>query len=148
MLCLYWVKRYYRKTLKWLFLEILLSGGQTIDLRSNMRTCWRKSVKRAIKWAYPGPCSSSGPPVMCRFVEKCLKRQKLTFRDLWWPDLWPDLKNDKSFRHYFWHFFDCRLLRVTTWPRSRVRGGLGVKTPPPPARHWKHRPPARRALRA
>ena len=34
------------------FLEFLLSGGQTVDLRSNLRTHYRKSVKRAIEYAF------------------------------------------------------------------------------------------------
>ena len=47
----------------------------------------RKSVKRVIECAFPRRCSSSGFRVMCQFVEKCWKRQNLTFGDLWWPDL-------------------------------------------------------------
>ena len=48
MSCFYLAKCYYRKTffakkrLNWFF---LLSGGQTVDLSWNLRTCWRKSVK-------------------------------------------------------------------------------------------------------
>ena len=80
---------------KLLFLGFLLYRGQTIDLRSNLRAQRRKSVKRAIECAILGRCSSSGSRVMCRFVEKCWKRQTLTFGDLWWPDLWPNLKNDR-----------------------------------------------------
>ena len=78
----------FSKTL--LFLEFLLSGGRTVDLRSKLRICWRKNVKRAIKCAFEGRCSSSGSRVMCRFVEKFWKRQNLTVGDLWWPDLWPN----------------------------------------------------------
>ena len=81
---------------KLLFSECLPSGGQTVDLRSNLRAQQRKSVKRTIKCAFAGRCSSSGSRVMCRFVEKCWKRQNLTLLDLWWPDLWPDLKNDRT----------------------------------------------------
>ena len=81
---------------KRLFLEFLLSGAQTIDLRSNMMPCSRKSFKRAIECAFARRCSSSGARVICRFVEKCWKRQNLTFGDLWWPDFSPDLKIDWS----------------------------------------------------
>ena len=87
-------KNLYSKQLP--FLEFLLSGGQTVDLRSNLRTYWRSTVTRAIKCAFAGRCSSSGSRVMCQFVEKCWKRQNLTLLDLWWPDLWPDLKNDRT----------------------------------------------------
>ena len=50
------------------FFCLLLSGGQTVDLSSNLRTCQRKSVKRAIECAILQCCSSSGSRVMCRFV--------------------------------------------------------------------------------
>ena len=34
---------------------------------------------------------------MRQFVKKkMLKRPNLTFDDLWWPDIWPDLKIDRS----------------------------------------------------
>ena len=33
---------------------------------------------------------------MRQFVEKCWNMRNLTFDDLWWPDPWPDLKNDRS----------------------------------------------------
>ena len=71
---LYWVKSYYRKTIfakKRLFLEFLLSGGQTVYLRWILKICLRKNVKRAIECAFPRSCSSSGSRVMCRFVEEC-----------------------------------------------------------------------------
>ena len=50
--------------------KFLLSGGQTVDLRSNLSTSWRKRVKRAIECVFRGRCSSSSSRVMCRFVEK------------------------------------------------------------------------------
>ena len=53
------------------FLEFLHCGGQTVDLRSNLRTFQRKSVKRADECAFSGRCSSSGSRVMGRFVEQC-----------------------------------------------------------------------------
>ena len=46
--------------------------------------------------ALPGRSSSSDSRVMCWFVENCWKRQNLIFGDLWSPDLWPDLKNDRT----------------------------------------------------
>ena len=94
-LCLYWVKSNYRKTFiakKRLFLEFLLPGGQTDDLRWNRRTRQRTRVKRAIEYAFVQHCSSSSSRVMRQFVEKCWNRPNLNFGDLRWPDLWPDLK--------------------------------------------------------
>ena len=90
---------------KLLFLEFLLSGGQTVDLRLNLRTWLRKNVIRAIECAFLRRCSSAGSRVMCRFVEKCWNRQNLTFGDLWWHDLWPDLKNEKAVPSWFVTFF-------------------------------------------
>ena len=56
---------------KMLFLEFLLPGGQTVDLRSNLRTNQRKNVKRAIECAFAQHCSSFSSRVMRQFVEKC-----------------------------------------------------------------------------
>ena len=39
---------------KQLYLEFLFSRGQNVDLRSNLRARWRKSVKRAIEYAFWG----------------------------------------------------------------------------------------------
>ena len=68
LLCFYWVKNYYRKLffVKWLF---LLSGGQAVDLRSNLTSLQQKGVKKPIGCAFSRRCSSSGSWVMCRLVE-------------------------------------------------------------------------------
>ena len=104
MSCLCWVISYYSKTVfsaKNGYFEFLLSGGQIGDPRANLRTYWRKSVKRAIEWVFPGRCSSSGCRVMCRFEEKCWKCKI-------WPlvnDLWPDQKMTKVFPSLFFTLF-------------------------------------------
>ena len=59
--------------------------------------CCKKNVKRAIECTIPRCSSFSGSQVMRQIVEKCWNRQNSTFDDLWWPDLWPDLKMDKTF---------------------------------------------------
>ena len=92
MSCLYWVKSCCWKIAK----TVLLSGGQAVDLRSKLRTLQRKSVKRAIECVFLRRSSSSGSRVMCRFIENCWKRRNLAFGDLWWPDLWRDLKIYRS----------------------------------------------------
>ena len=46
---------------------------------------------------------------MCRFVEKCWKRQNLTFGDLWWSGLWPDLKMTEAVPSWFLTFFRMSL---------------------------------------
>ena len=92
-------------------------------------------------------CSFSGSRVMWRFVEKCWNRQSWTFGDLWWLNLWPDLKNDKKqFLHAFRRSFECRLPHFATWPRSRVTRGV-FKHTPPPARRVRRRAAAQRGLR-
>ena len=106
---------------KRLFLEFLLSGGQTVDLRSNMRAQRRRCVKRAIECAFSGRFSSAGSRVMCRFVEKCWKRSNLTFGEVWWPDLWPDQKIDRSlsviiiYAHSIVAYRGLKLVKLTIW---------------------------------
>ena len=108
---------------------------------------WNAS-KRALKELsnafFPRRCNSSSFRVMCQFVEKCWNRQNLTFGYLWWPDLWPDQKKwPQQSLHDFLRSFECRLLRVATWPRSRVRGGGGQTPSPGPARLAPNSCPAR-----
>ena len=59
-------------SLKRLFLEFLLSGGQTADLRSNLMAPFRKRVKGAIECVFGGAVAL-GSPAMCRFVENVEK---------------------------------------------------------------------------
>ena len=132
---LYSVKSYYRKTMftkKRLFLEFLLSGGQTVDLRWNLRTCQRKNCKRAIECSNAlQRCSFSGSRVMCRFVEKCWNRQNLTFGDLWWPDL----KNDRSSLFMICYALSNAVYRVSLQgPWAELDGRGDVQTPPPARR--------------
>ena len=97
MSCLSWCKSYHRETfLRKMAIFSLLSGGNTIDLRSNLWTLFGNSVKRAIECVFLGRWSSFVFRVMRRFVEKCRKMQNLILDDLWWPGPWPDLKNDGS----------------------------------------------------
>ena len=98
------VKSYCRKTFfakKRLFLEFLLSRGQTVDFRYNLRTCLRKNGKRAIECAFPQRCSSSGSRVVCLLVV-VLKSTKF---DLYWPLVtWP-LTWPKKWLNQFLHDF-------------------------------------------
>ena len=71
-------KNLFRKN-GYLWLEILLFGGQILDLTSNLRICSRKSVKRAIECAFPGHCSSLGS----RVVPIGRKMLKTTKFDRW-----------------------------------------------------------------
>ena len=66
----------------------------------------------------------------------------------WWPLVtWPltwSKKWPNQFRHDFWRSFECRLPRVATWPRSRVkRGVFKHPTPRGPARSAPSSGPAR-----
>ena len=66
---------------------------------------------------------------MCRFVEKCWKRQNLTFGDLWLPDFWPDLKFDRSLSVIIFDALSIAAYRVSLrGPLAELEGGM--KTPP------------------
>ena len=79
------------------------------------------------------------------YVEKYWNRYNLTFDDHWLTDLWPDLRCDQVVSSWFSSFFfECRLPRVATWPRSWVRGGV-IQTPLT-RRGWR-RAPARHGLK-
>ena len=67
MACLSWVKNYNWKTcfVKRLFWEFLLSVSPTAGLRSNLKTSWRKNVKRAIKSVFRGAVA-----LMVSYTEK------------------------------------------------------------------------------
>ena len=135
MLCLYWVKSYCRKTLlakKRLFLEFLLSGSQTVDLRSNLRAHWQRNAKRAIECAFAGRCNSSGSRIMSRFVEKCWKQLNLTYGDLWWPDLWTDLINDRtSFVMIFGALSNTAYRMSLRGSGAYLEGGVQTSNNPP-----------------
>ena len=49
-----------------------------------------------------------------RIVEMVEYREHFIFDDLWWLDLWPDLKNDQSFPSDFGWAFERRLPHVAT----------------------------------
>ena len=93
---------------------------------------------------FPRRYSSSGSRVIYRCIEQCCNRPNLTFGDLWWPDLWPDLKNDTS---SFFMIFDAlsnAVYRVSLHGRWAELDGGGVQTPPPgPARSAPSSGPAR-----
>ena len=119
-------KNLYNKKL--LLLEFFISGGQTVDLKSNLRAYQRKSGKIVINCAFEGRCSSSGSRVMCRFVEKYWKRQNLSF-DLWWPLVGPGSYQDwaqgpilidtKTGHNVFTGFI--AILQWLRWPTTSFR---------------------------
>ena len=63
-------------------LEFLLSAGQTVHLRLNLRHVG-DIANRAIGCLFSGRCSSSGSRVRSRIIDNFWKRQKFTFGDLW-----------------------------------------------------------------
>ena len=87
---------------------------------------------------------------MRQFVEECWNRPNLTFGDLWWPDLWPDLKNDWSSFVMIFDALSNAVYRVSLrgpGAGSRDRRG-GFQHPPPPAGGGKSRGLAGRGLRS
>ena len=68
---------------------------------------------------------------MRQFVEKCWNRPNLTFGDLWWPDLWPDLKNDRSSFVMIFDALSNAAYRVSLrGPGAEIEGGV-LNNPPP-----------------
>ena len=117
---------------KRLFLELLLSAGWTLDFIWNLKKRYQKNVKRAIECSFAHDCSSSSFWVMHQFVEKCWNMPNLTFDDLWWPDLWPDLKNGQiSLVIIFWRSFECRLPRVSLYGSGAELQRGALKSLPP-----------------
>ena len=80
---------------------------------------------------------------MRQFVEKCWNEPNLTFGDLWWPDLWPDLKNDSSFFMIFDALSSAAYRVSLRGPEAEIEGGLNI---PPPAGGGKSKGPAGRGL--
>ena len=53
----------------------------------------------------------------------------MTFGDLWWPDLWPDLKIDETFSIMIFYALSSDAYRVPLRdPGAELEGG--AKTPP------------------
>ena len=72
----YFVKR--------LFLEFLLSGGQSIDLRSILRSSQRKALKELSNIFFCDARSSSGFQIPS-YVPICRKMLKKAKFGIWWP---------------------------------------------------------------
>ena len=85
---------------------------------------------------------------MRRFVEQCLNRPDLTFDELWWPDFWPDLKNDQSSFVMIFDGFSNAAYRHRVslrGPGAELDGGLN-NSPPHPSGGGKSRGPSGRDL--
>ena len=117
--CRYWVKSYwwfvFRKTAIFCFCSVetkLLILDQiwghiaerTLKELSNALSCG------AVALLVPKSCAS--------FSKKCWNRPNLIFDDLWWSDLWPDLKNDQAIIGFT---NSCRSFKATLWTPSEDR---------------------------
>ena len=99
-----------------------------------------------MEWVFAQHCSSSSSRVMDQFVEKCLNRPNLTFGDLWWPDLWPDLKHDRSSFVMIFDVLSNAAYRVSLHgPGAEIEWGV-LKHPPPSSWRGNPGPPAGRGL--
>ena len=125
-------------------LAILAPGVKTVDGRSNLRELLRKSVNRAIKWAFRGAVALLVSE-LCVDLLKIVdiwptNRRILTFSDLWWLDLWPDQKSDRS---DFFLIFDALSNAACPvslrGPGAELEGGVETHTP---SRAWKSRSPS------
>ena len=66
-----------------------------------------------------------------RIVEMVENQEHFTFDDLWWPDLWPDLKNDRS--TFLMHLDELSNAASRMSLRSsgaELDGGVGRKNAP------------------
>ena len=72
-------------------------GAKTIDSSSNLRARRRKNVQRAIAcfFRFLSSCYSSRDNGRFSWEETVIL-QNLTFDDLWWPEYWPERKNDRN----------------------------------------------------
>ena len=69
-------------------------------------------------------------------------RRNFAFNDLWWPDLWPDQKIDRSDFLIIFDALSNAAFRVSLrGPGAELEGG--VFKHPPPSRAWKSRTPSR-----
>ena len=121
--CLYWVGSYYRKSR---FTKTAIFYFCSREVKPlTLGQIWGRVSDRALKElsnAFFCDAVALLIPELCADLwKKCWRRQNLTLDNLTF-DLtykWPE-----QFRHDFLRSFECRLPRVATWPRSRVRGGV------------------------
>ena len=67
-----------------------------------------------------------------RIVEMVENREHFDFDDLWWPDLWPDLKNERNTFLLILDELSNAACRMSLRSSGAELDGGGVKTPPPP----------------
>ena len=111
----------------------MTSIGWTVDLRSNLRTAYQKSVSTAIECFFSNFLAHLVPEIkreLWRDIEIAKKSQHFEFGDLCWPRFWPDPKMIWVFlvdliSTYSTPFIACRYVA----PFSRSQGGLF--SPPP-----------------
>ena len=79
---------------KRLFWPFLTSIAYSVEDSSNLTTFWRKSSSRAINCAFPQPPTYNSFRNNSSFPKTYGMSRNLTFDDLWWPQYWPERKND------------------------------------------------------
>ena len=94
------VKKIYAKTVfakKRLFWHLMTPGAKTIDSSSNLRCKLQKERSKSYRVLFRFLSSCYGSRDNGRFSwEETVILQNLTFDDLWWPENWPERKNDRN----------------------------------------------------
>ena len=90
-----------------------------------------KELKRAIECVFRGVVAPRVPELCTDLWKKMLKSAKFDlFGDLWWPDTWPDLKNDRSNFFIIFYALSNAAYRVSqNCPGAELQGR--VQTPLP-----------------
>ena len=130
--CKVCVKSYCRKTVSeknLLFWQFLPPGGKTVEGLSN--ELFRGAVALLVS-------------ELCVDLLKIIdiwptNRRILAFDDLWWPDLWPDQKIDRSDFFLIFDALSNAAFSVSLrCPGTDLEGGVQT----PPSRTWKSRTPS------
>ena len=104
---------------------------------------WRRALKELSNALSCGAVGLLIPELWADLYKNVEKGQNLIFGDFWWPDVWPDLRNDRgSFIMIFDAFSNTTYHVSLHGPEAELEGGVQT----PPARRVRRRAPARRGL--
>ena len=99
---------------------------------------WRRIPDRAVNWLsivfFRAPLALLGYELQrlkWKTIEHVKNRKNFTFDDLWWPDLWPEVKNDRSnFVMILDELSNAAYPISLRGPGAELDGGFSI-TPPP-----------------
>ena len=140
---MYWVKSYYRK--KFFFVKMTNFSFCSIEAKPLiLDEIWRHACEILLQELSNALLCSTVAllvPVLCASLPKNVEIVQIWLVDLWWPDLWPDLKNDQdSFVMIFDGLSNAAYRMSLRGPGAELEGALKS---PPPIRWWKISRPIR-----